>query len=462
MTPLAVALDLGSTRIKTGVLGDAGNLVDIRSADAPPLAGTGLVRECDAREYIDTSRRLLERTLRGTAPDIPVGIASQRSSFLLWDAASGVPATPLISWQDRRAHEWCRAHARYNERLSRRTGLRLSPHYAAPKLASLLAADASLRRNVAALRFGTLETYFLWCATRGRVHETDVTMAARTLLADPVTGRWDPEWLDVFNVPEGCLPRIMPTWGRGHELEDGGLVTATVTDQAAGVIALLATTRRGLLVNLGTGGFVTVPTGKKMKRVDGYLSGPLVRAPDGSTRYTTEGTINGIGTSLSQAPRVVGELAACDPLPGVFCSPDSSGVGAPYWRADVPLVLSRSPDSMSPWDHRRVILEGIIFRIAGIVGALCPRRLPDDLLLSGGLAAEPFIARGLASCLRHPVRVTREKESTLLGAARLAAGAARTSTPPDVTPVSPAHPSYLPEKFSQWVAWMDRMLAAQS
>ena len=237
---LAVALDLGSTRVKCGVLDDTTGLVDVHAVDAPPLSGTGLVRECDAAEYFETARTLLTRTLDGLPPDISVGIASQRSSFLLWQADTGDPVTPMISWQDRRALEWCEAHASYNKKLVRQTGLLLSPHYAGPKLAHLMAVDETLSRaaRTGKLRFGTLETYFLWRSTGKRVHVTDLTMASRTLLADPRTGVWSPEWLKAFGVSATLLPSIVSTRGRGEVLDGGGVVTASVTDQAASVLAL--------------------------------------------------------------------------------------------------------------------------------------------------------------------------------------------------------------------------------
>ncbi|MEE9270619.1 MAG: FGGY family carbohydrate kinase [Candidatus Krumholzibacteria bacterium] len=465
MTARAAAIDLGSTRIKSGVLDATDELVDIRDTPAPPLAGDGLIRECEPAAYMEAASRLLAETLSHLPEDVPVGIASQRSSFLLWNAESGQPVTPMISWQDRRAHEWCLAHARHNENLVTDTGLFLSPHYAAPKLAFLLTGDKALRQAARAgeLRFGTLETYLVWRLTAGRVHVTDLTMAARTLLADPRSGRWSPRWLEAFGVAESLLPRIVPTWGRQDVLADGGVVTATVTDQAAGVIALLATEpgtggRPDVLVNLGTGGFVTIPTGDEMTFAEGYLSGPLISGPDGEVQYTIEGTVNGIGATLSQAPPGELDSTAVDPSPGVFCSPDSSGLGAPYWRADVPFVLSRPDATLGALERRRVILEGIVFRIAGIIKALCGGAQPRSIVLSGGLLSERFIPQALASCLQHPVYVVDNKESTLLGAARLAAGEPHASPEVHQTPVEPESASYLPAKFPQWRVWMDDML----
>lgn len=460
MTVLAVALDLGSTRIKSGVLDATTGLVDVQAVGAPALSGTGLVRECDAAEYFETASALLAQTLDRLPTDIPVGIASQRSSFLLWRADTGDPVTPMISWQDRRALEWCETHVHYNDKLVRQTGLLLSPHYAGPKLAHLMAVDETLSRAADAgeLRFGTLETYFLWRSTGRRVHVTDLTMAARTLLADPRASVWSQQWLKAFGVSPTLLPSIVSTRGRREVLDGGGVVTASVTDQAASVLALDGT-RRGVLVNLGTGGFVTIRTGETMTFVDGYLSGPLLAEPDGVVQYGVEGTINGIGTTLANAPRATLETTMEDAVPGVFCSAESAGLGAPFWRADLPFALSQPEANLSAAEHRRVIIEGIVFRVAGITRALCGPRLSDPVVLSGGLASDRFLVQALCNCLQHPVEVSKETESTLLGAARLASGTVGEVGRAHGTVVLPESRSYLPQKFLQWEEWMKTLLA---
>lgn len=129
---IAVTLDMGSTRIKAAHLTEKGNLIQIIGIDAPSLTGKELIREGDAIAYTDTAIQVLQKSLKGLPKDIPIGIASQRSSFLLWKKESGKPVTPLISWQDRRANNWCTEHQNKFFDLESYTGLLLSPHYAAP------------------------------------------------------------------------------------------------------------------------------------------------------------------------------------------------------------------------------------------------------------------------------------------------------------------------------------------
>jgi glycerol kinase len=129
-----------------------------------------------------------------------VGIACQRSTCLFWDAQSGRPLTRALSWQDRRGEAICRDLARHAPSIARKTGLRLSPHYAASKIRWLLDRFPGLRRFTrnGRARFGTLDSYLLFRLTGGASWSTDPTHAARTLLMNLKHLDWDPELLDLF------------------------------------------------------------------------------------------------------------------------------------------------------------------------------------------------------------------------------------------------------------------------
>jgi len=461
----ALALDLGSTRIKAGALSEDGQLRLLAEADAPPLTGADPVREGDAAAYAASARAVLAEAL-SRAPGLPVGIASQRSSFLLWEAASGRPVTPLVSWQDRRAAGWCAAHAHLEATVSARAGLPLSPHYAGPKLAVLLEGDPALGKGLAdgRLRFGTLETYLLWTWSGGRVHHTDLSMAARTLLVDLETGGWDPTLLATFGVPPQGLPAIGDTAGLDIRvdirvdirLDSGAVVAATVADQPAAALAVLGDDPGTALVNLGTGGFVLRRVAGRADRLPGYLLGPLRRVGD-QAAWALEGTINAIGPAVSALGPGPTPLPEADPSPDAFCLPDAAGVGAPHWRADLGPVLSPQARALGPDDRRRVLLEGILFRVREIVDDLAAPGPPiRRLLLAGGLAHEPFLAPTLAAATGRNLARLAEEEATLLGAARLAAGVPFSA--PAATPVAPAG-EYLAEKYPRWRAWLAAALA---
>jgi glycerol kinase len=451
-----VALDLGSTRIKLARLTANETLEILGALDAPRPHGEGAVREFDADEY----RRAAESLFTRIEPGSRLGIASQRSTFVLWERASGAPIGPAISWQDRRAAAWCDAHAQLADELREATGLPLSPHYAGPKLALLLDARPELRERMhgGEVLFGTLETYLVWHWSERRAHETDLSMAARTLLVDVRRRDWSESACAAFGVPRAALPAIVATAGRTTQLSGAVQLACSIADQAAGLLAMLPSDEPAALVNLGTGCFVLRPTGASFEHVRGYLSGPL-RGNGEHTTFALEGTINGGGASVERFGSARVQLDEHDAHPDAFCLPDENGVGAPHWRALQSFAFSPAAGGLELDAQRAIVLEGLVFRVREIVDGLFNDRAPTRVLLSGGLAREPFVARALATCLARDIEIADEVESTLLGAARLAAGLDPCARPATRVVEPDTSAAWLRAKYERWREWLAHLLA---
>lgn len=455
--PRAVALDLGSTSIKAGVLDARGRLVGLRHCPTPPLTGEPPLCEGDAVAYAEAAGRLLEEVARDLPRRTPLGIASQRSTFVLWNRRSGVPARPLVSWQDRRAAEWCRRNGALAAEVRQRTGLVLSAHYAGPKLAALREADPAAKRTLddPETLFGTLETWVTWLWSDGRLHETDPTMAARTSMADLAQSGWCEELLAAFGVPRRILPNVRPTIGAGIDLPNGLRLNATIADQAAGALALLEDCTDAAMVNLGTGAFVLRGTADPGERRPGYLTAPIHADAAGARRFALEGAINAGGVAVDRFGAGPTELPRADPSPGALCVPDAAGLGAPYWRPDLGLLFSDEAAALGDPDKRRIVLEGLLFRVREVLEEL----RPDRVLLAGGLAREPFVGRGLATLLDRPVEILEAHEAVLTGAARLAAGL-RPHASPATRRVEPGKSGgYLRSKYERWRRWLASRLS---
>ena len=460
--PLAVALDLGSTRIKAGLLGDGGRLSGVIGEPAPTLVGQGLIREGDVDAYAQVVDRVHESVCAALPPGIPLGLASQRSTFVLWGRHDGRPRTPMISWQDRRAASWCSRHQDRSSEVAARSGLLLSPHYVGPKLATIQQADADLRRglNDGSLLFGTLESYLIRQWSHGQRHETELTMAARTSMLELDLGDWSPELLELFGVPRGALPVVRPTQREPLELGCGLLLSATIADQAAGALAVLAADADSVLLTLGTGGFVLLPCAGRPAHRQGYLTAPILGTTGAVDRYVMEGTINGAGAALDRFGGAPAALPDRDPAPDAFCVPDVAGLGSPYWKAEIGLTFSDAASGLGLDEQRRVVLEGLLFRLAQILHDLRPERLPARIILSGGVTREPLVARALAGLLCRPVEVLIEREAGLLGAARLAAGLDPFADPQTTIVVPSRVGDYLTRKYESWLRWLRSIVAA--
>jgi glycerol kinase len=454
-TPRALAIDLGSTAIKAGRLDREGRLYGIESVPAPPLRVSGKRVEGDAREYMDAARGLLARLVAGVPAGVPLGLACQRSSFALWERQGGAIRSPLISWQDTRAARWCASQAPLAELLRRQTGLVLSAHYLGPKLAALRAEVPAIGEALAdgTIVCGTLDTLLLWRSTGGGAFEIDRTMAARTALLDITSGAWSVELLDACGVAARALPTVVPSLGRNVELDLGPIVTASLADQASGALVVCGASAETTLISLGTGAFVLRPVEQPRAAPKGLLLAPILDAGVAGCRFAFEGSINGAGPALDACAPAPTALPEIDPSPTAFALPDRAGLGAPHWRPEIGLTLSPAAALLDPSSRRRVVLEGLLFRIAEIL-ELMGTPAGSRIVLAGGVTRDPALAQGLATLRGEGVEVVDEPEAVLLGAARLAAGMSAEADLPTVGVESGPRGAYLGDKYRRWRAWL--------
>jgi len=269
----AIALDLGTTAIKAGLLSEDGTLTGVVARASPDVAADGGRYESDALAYAAAAEAVLSECLAQTTARPPLGLCSQRSSFLIWERATGRPVTPLISWQDGRGAESCAALRDKEGVIRDLAGLPLTAYYLAPKLRVLLRSNPSWRERLVSGEWllGTLDTFLIWRWTGGKHYLTDASMAARTLLMDIHRQQWSPVLCELFDVPHRVLPEIRPSAGWALQLENGLVLQASMADQSAALVASIAAGQPEALVNLGTGGFVIryLPQGRNVP--DGYL-----------------------------------------------------------------------------------------------------------------------------------------------------------------------------------------------
>ncbi len=74
------------------------------------------------------------------------------------------------------------------------------------------------------LSFGTIDSFLIWRLTGGRVHATDATNAARTLLYNIHTGDWDEAMLALFGVPRAILPEVRDSAAEFGSTDPGRMI----------------------------------------------------------------------------------------------------------------------------------------------------------------------------------------------------------------------------------------------
>ena len=457
---VAVALDLGTTAIKAGMLSADGELSGVVSRHAPVIIAQGGRYESDAIAYAEAAEAVLAACLAQTdAQNKPLGLCSQRSSFLIWDRASGQPVTPLISWQDDRGAESCAALRDRETDIRELTGLPLTPYYLAPKLRVLLRENPAWRERLLSGEWllGTLDTFLIWRWTGGKQYLSDVSMAARTLLMDVHSRQWSPALCELFGVPLQALPQIRPSSGLDIRLDNGMVLQASVGDQSAALVASIGSGQAEALVNLGTGGFVVcyLPQGKNAP--DGYLQTLVWQDAARQMHLAAEGTLNSIAAALAPYPAAacrVEDLASDD----IFCLAEPSGLGAPYFSSDLGLAFSEAVVGLSAQHIALLLQEGIIFRVARILEDFRREFAIERVYLSGGLSALPCLQQGIAQCVPLAVHRVSRPDTSLLGAALLAAGMPLGGAAKAEHIEMAKGTRRLSGKYQRWKAWLDGLL----
>jgi glycerol kinase len=356
------------------------------------------------------------------------------------------------------------SHTELEPELRERTGLVLSAHYVGPKLATLFAAQPELARRAEAgeLRWGTLDTWLLWCWTRGKLHVTDESMAARTLLYEPQHARWSPELCAMFGLSPTLLPSVLPSAGRRHELELGLVCSASVADQSAGALHAVGSGSAGALINFGTGTFVLAPSGSHWPRSGRYLSSLLYsRSTESSAAercFALEGTSNAGAALLHDNQEYAGAPVALAELPAdAHALVDQNGIGAPHWRAQLAPQYSSAARSLPAAARARISELGLCFRAREILEELNTQE--RRWVVAGGVLNDASFAQRLADALGRPIDVCTEPEATLLGAAQLAAGQSveHGSALTRRLEPGPEH-SALSRRYRDWRAWLGELL----
>lgn len=298
---------------------------------------------------VATVREVMARAKFTVADVAGIGITNQRETTVIWDRATGKAIHNAIVWQDRRTSEFCETLrcGGHEPEITAKTGLILDPYFSASKIAWLLDNVDGVRASAEAgkLAFGTIDSFLLWRLTGGKVHATDATNAARTLLLDIGTGQWDDGLCRLFGVPRSMLPLVRDCaceFGETTpELFGAPIrILGMAGDQQAAAVGQGCFTPGMMKSTYGTGCFALLNTGAQRVTSHNRLLTTIAYQLEGKRTYALEGAIFIAGAAvqwLRDGLKViaesseVGALAArADPAEEVYLVPAFVGLGAPY------------------------------------------------------------------------------------------------------------------------------------
>src|SRR5574340_73459 len=281
---LFLALDQGGHASRALVFSAAGKLVanaEKRIAIRYPAAHRV---EHDPEALLASIRQVctaVVRQLGARASDIRcAGLATQRSTLVCWDHDTGRALSPVISWQDRRAARRLKILTPQAARVHSVTGLVLSPHYGASKLAWCLENLPAVRRarQQHQLAAGPLASFILANLLEEKPLWADPVNASRTLLWDYRVRDWSAELLQLFAIPPAILPVCVPNRHAFGHLPLGRYripLTVVTGDQPASLFANGKPQPHSAYVNIGTGAFIQKLHGTRPPQVSGMLGSVL-------------------------------------------------------------------------------------------------------------------------------------------------------------------------------------------
>ncbi len=394
------------------------------------------------------------------------GLDHQGESILAWDADSGAPLTPVVTWQDKRSQEILErleASGRGDE-VRHRSGMPLDPYFSAGKIAWLLERDASVAdaRTAGTLRIGTVDSFL--SDRLGAGFATDPSTASRTQLGAP---DWDQELLEIFGIPREVLPTILDTAGDLGTLRHPSWraelpLRARCVDQQA-ALAGAGCVKPGLVkATYGTGVFVLAMAGEERPKPGGGLLPTVAWRIDGQVEWAIDGGVFTAGALLDWLSRDMG--LALDPAAlaaaaaevqdagGVRVLPALAGVGAPWWKPDARGVIAGLTAGTRPAHVARAAVEGIAWRVADVVRVVRESVPVDVLRVDGGMTRDPALLQLQADFAGVTVQ-RGAVDATAAGAAALAAvGAGMWDSTLEIADRIPTGDAFSPQRDEDWRA----------
>jgi glycerol kinase len=427
-----LVIDVGTTSVRAAVVQPDATVVHVhRRATPPSVPMAGLV-EFDPGYVADAAISAAEQTIEtsgGSGQIEAVGIATQRSSALVWDSRDGRPLGPALGWQDLRTVGTCLE--------LQGQGLRFSPSESATKFAWLLdQLDADTRRHA---RVGTVDAWIAWRLTNGASHITDPSNAAVTGLYNLLTRNWDEDVAAKLGLEREQLPDIVDSSGHLAQtttLPGNPPLCALIGDQQASLIGQGCTLPGLAKATFGTGGMLDVCRGDTppagQRRGDAGCFPIIAWQIDGRITWGTEAIMLAAGTAvdwlvedmrlLSTAAESEAVASECEDSGGVVAVPALLGYGTPQWDFGARGAIFGLTRGSTRAQVVRAVLEGVAHSGADLLEAaeadtgLSIERLRVD----GGMSANSVFVEALAGACNRPVEVSGELEATTLGAGYLA------------------------------------------
>ncbi len=443
-TPALLSIDQGTTSSRALVFDLKANLVTSAQKEFAQIYPQPGWVEHDPEvlwaTVLSTAREALSQAENDGYEVQAIGVTNQRETTLVWDRATGRPIHNAIVWQDRRTAEVTAGlrRAGHEALIAERAGLVLDPYFSATKLAWILdhVPGARAKAEAGDLAFGTVDSFLIWRLTGGKVHAIEATNASRTSLYGLAAGDWDPELLDIFNIPAAVLPTVVDSAGEMGVSEASIFgrsipITGAAGDQQAAAIGQACLQPGEMKSTYGTGAFMLVHTGDQMVSSTNRLLATTAWRINGRSRFALEGSVLSAGATvqwvrdglglIAKASEIEALAADADQESGVYLVPAFSGLGAPYWDPDARGALVGLTRGAGRAEIARAALDSVAYQTHDLLVAMAADGVEvSSLKVDGGMTVNNALMQRLADLCAVETICPHNAECTAWGAAFLA------------------------------------------
>ena len=445
MPEIVLALDQGTTSCRSILFRQNGSVLATAQQEFEQILPEPGHVEHNANEIWDTQLATARRVIAESGVAIEdvkaIGITNQRETTVIWDRQTGEPVQNAIVWQSRITSGICKEIERQGsaDLIQQKTGLILDAYFSASKIKFILDGDPSLRQRAEAgeLCFGTIDSFLIWKLTEGRQHVTDYSNASRTLLFNIHELQWDPELLELFDVPASILPKVVDSSGVVGMTEVGLLgaeipVAGIAGDQQAATFGQACFEVGDVKNTYGTGSFILMNTGAHAVQSQNRLLTTIGWGIDGQVTYCLEGAVfiagavvqwlrDGLGI-ISESSEIEALAAKVSDSGGVEVVPAFVGLGAPHWDPAARGAILGITRGTTDAHIAQAALDAIALQTCDVVDAMVSdlgERL-GELKVDGGASVNDGLMQFQADMLDVTVCRPVVAETTALGAAYLA------------------------------------------
>ncbi|MDF1685887.1 MAG: FGGY family carbohydrate kinase [Parvibaculaceae bacterium] len=434
-----LAIDAGTTSVRAIIFSASGAVLGAGSMPcAMSYPQPGHVEQ-NGLDIWQGTKAAIEQALKqsGLGPSQldAIGITGQRTSVMIWERSTGMPLSPMVSWQD------VRGAARADELTAK--GFMVAAPTAAAKLEQIIDSvdEGRARMKRGELCWGNVDSYLAFCLTGGTKHITDMSQACATCYYDFFAHGWLQDLIDHQNLSLSMFPSQTDSWG------DLGMTSAEVFgaqvplcailgDQQAAMIAQGAKAAGDVSISYGTSAAINIHTGSELMLVEGTY--PLVTYHhEGETAYCIEGLVYTAGAmfdwltnSLELAPDLEALSQTVDKTPssaGVYVLPALQGLGSPHNDPTRHGQISGLTRGTTKAHIMRATMEGLACRIREATDACyiaAPNLTkPDSLRVDGGASNNDVLMQIQADIFGTPIERLAIRDAAALGVA-ISAGTA--------------------------------------